>query len=250
MIDANTGSAVGDDGIIIGTIDGGNTWFEQLPQTGIVLWSVDFADANIGYAVGGGTANQIERVEKTIDGGNTWTPQSTGTNIELRSVDFVDANIGYAVGHQGIILKTTNGGNTWTPQTSGIDGILLSVAFVDANTGFAVGSIVTQQLGEIGILLGTTDGGNTWTPQSSGTNMVLLSVEFADANTVYISGAVGTILKASLPLQKIPVGGELLPIETTSLLLASAQSFSWMIPVILSGIGIGLFVVSRKSKNS
>jgi len=43
------------------------------------------------------------------------------------------------------------------------------------------------------------------------------------------------------------VGGEFIPIETTSLLLASAQTFSWMIPVILSGIGIGLFVVSRKS---
>jgi len=46
------------------------------------------------------------------------------------------------------------------------------------------------------------------------------------------------------------VGGEIIPIDTTVLLLASAQSFSWMIPVILSGIGIGLFVVSRKSENS
>ena len=46
------------------------------------------------------------------------------------------------------------------------------------------------------------------------------------------------------------VGGELIPIETTSLLLANAQTFSWMIPVVLSGIGIGLFVVSRKSENS
>ena len=45
------------------------------------------------------------------------------------------------------------------------------------------------------------------------------------------------------------VGGEFLPIETTSLILAGAQSFSWMIPVILSGIGIGLFVF-RKSENS
>ena len=44
------------------------------------------------------------------------------------------------------------------------------------------------------------------------------------------------------------VGGEFLPIDSTSLLLASAQSFSWMIPVVLSGIGIGLFVVSRKSE--
>jgi len=45
-----------------------------------------------------------------------------------------------------------------------------------------------------------------------------------------------------------PVGGEIIPIQTISLLLAGAQSFSWMIPVVLSILGIGLFVVSRKSE--
>ncbi len=49
---------------------------------------------------------------------------------------------------------------------------------------------------------------------------------------------------------EIVVGGEFLPIDNTALLLAGAQSFSWMIPVVLSVLGIGLFVVSRKSKNS
>ena len=52
-----------------------------------------------------------------------------------------------------------------------------------------------------------------------------------------------------VPIERIPVGGEIIPIESTSLLLAGAQTFSWMIPVILSGIGIGLFVF-RKSENS
>jgi len=47
---------------------------------------------------------------------------------------------------------------------------------------------------------------------------------------------------------QFPVGGKIIPIETTSLLLAGAQTFSWMIPVILSVLGIGLFVVSRKSE--
>ena len=46
------------------------------------------------------------------------------------------------------------------------------------------------------------------------------------------------------------VGGEIIPIESTSLLLAGAQTFSWMIPVVLSVLGIGLFVVSRKPENS
>ena len=42
------------------------------------------------------------------------------------------------------------------------------------------------------------------------------------------------------------VGGELLPIDTTALLLAGAQSISmWMIPVVVSAIGIGI-VIARK----
>ena len=56
------------------------------------------------------------------------------------------------------------------------------------------------------------------------------------------TGGFGTCTSTTL------VGGEIIPIEQTSLLLASAQTFSWMIPVILSVLGIGLFVVSRKSE--
>jgi len=59
----------------------------------------------------------------------------------------------------------------------------------------------------------------------------------------------------SLELQPTPpppqppiVGGEFLVTDSTALLLAGAQSFSWMIPVVLSVLGIGLFVVSRKSE--
>jgi len=48
---------------------------------------------------------------------------------------------------------------------------------------------------------------------------------------------------------KCTVGGEIIPIETTSLILAGVQSFSWMIPVVLSVLGIGLFVASRKSES-
>jgi len=44
------------------------------------------------------------------------------------------------------------------------------------------------------------------------------------------------------------IGGEIIPIEQTSLLVAGAQTFSWMIPVVLSVLGIGLFVASRKKE--
>jgi len=47
----------------------------------------------------------------------------------------------------------------------------------------------------------------------------------------------------------IPTGGELIPLDTTALLLAGVQSVSmWMIPVVLSGAGIGVFVIMRSRK--
>ena len=48
--------------------------------------------------------------------------------------------------------------------------------------------------------------------------------------------------------QTTVIGGEIIPLETTSLILAGAQSFSWMIPVALSVLGIGLFVIKRKNQ--
>jgi len=43
------------------------------------------------------------------------------------------------------------------------------------------------------------------------------------------------------------VGGINIPIDTSSLLLAGVQSISmWMIPVVIAGVGIGIFVIKRR----
>jgi len=43
------------------------------------------------------------------------------------------------------------------------------------------------------------------------------------------------------------IGGTLVPIDTTTLLLAGAQSISlWMIPVVAAGVGVGVFVIKRR----
>jgi hypothetical protein len=45
------------------------------------------------------------------------------------------------------------------------------------------------------------------------------------------------------------VGGEILPINSMALMLAGVQSISmWMIPVVVSGAGIGVFVIMRTRK--
>jgi len=43
-----------------------------------------------------------------------------------------------------------------------------------------------------------------------------------------------------------PVGGELIPLDTTMVLVAGTHSVaSWMIPVLVSAVGIGI-VIARK----
>ncbi len=46
------------------------------------------------------------------------------------------------------------------------------------------------------------------------------------------------------------VGGEIISLDSTPLLIAGVQSTTWLLPVVLSLVGIGMFVVSRKSENS
>ena len=41
------------------------------------------------------------------------------------------------------------------------------------------------------------------------------------------------------------IGGEIIPIESTSLILAGAQTFSWMIPVIVAALGIAVFIARK-----
>ena len=77
---------------------------------------------------------------------------------------------------------------------------------------------------------------------------LLVGLSYINLHTTNFPGGEIRGQVSCIPIEVI--GGELIPIQTTSLLLAGAQSFSWMIPVVLSVLGIGLFVVSRKSENS
>jgi len=61
--------------------------------------------------------------------------------------------------------------------------------------------------------------------------------------TVFIDDAIANAENA-----KTPVGGTMIPIDQSALLLAGVQSISmWMIPVVIAGIGIGIFVIKRRN---
>ena len=62
--------------------------------------------------------------------------------------------------------------------------------------------------------------------------------------TSFIDGVIQTV-----EIQKPVVGGQIIPIETISLLVSGVQSTTWMIPVVLSIVGIGLVFLIRDHKN-
>jgi len=75
-------------------------------------------------------------------------------------------------------------------------------------------------------------------------------VDDDQVNNILSLAGRGMVTDEGIEQEQSIVGGELLPIKNTALLLAGLQSSAiWMIPLLVSGIGIGLFVF-RKSENS
>ncbi|MEA2096080.1 MAG: YCF48-related protein [Candidatus Cloacimonadota bacterium] len=154
------GWAAGDDQAgqtpILATVDGGETWTQQL--TGIyedvigieaVSNTEVFAAAKDGYIL------------HTTDGGAIWNQQTSGVTVDFKSIEMVSEDIGWVVGVDGTILYTDNGGTTWMQQTSGTTETIYDISFVDSQNGWAAGNS--------GTMLNTSDGGATWTQQPVGT---------------------------------------------------------------------------------
>lgn len=184
FLDAMTGTAVGDDGYMLQTTDGGLTWVPRSSGTANTLTSVAFADANTGIAVGwNGTARY------TTDGGATWKAGTVGPDMWLFDVTFPSSGVAIAVGRDGdnaLILRSTDGGVTWSTQVNGLGGFLSAVSFGDADTGTAVGEVILR----------TEDAGQTWTSQDNPAGGIA-DVYFVDVNTGTILGDSGAILRTT-----------------------------------------------------
>jgi photosystem II stability/assembly factor-like uncharacterized protein len=96
------GHAVGDEGRIVATTDGGLTWRLQRANGVETLTGVAFADERRGLAVGTVTflnSQQRAIILATDDGGNTWVSRLVPDTVRLRGgVDFAGADTAYAVG--------------------------------------------------------------------------------------------------------------------------------------------------------
>ncbi len=191
LSDTRFGFAVGYEGAILRTGDGGLTWETQSKGSTKNFAGVHFLNGSVGIAVG-----SWGLLERTVDGGSTWIDIPIGFNTVLWGIRVLDtlraiATGGeyYGSGFNGLILVSNDGGSSWETQYSIPTGRLFGIDFASAIHGIVVG--------DSGVILRTIDSGTTWTRLSSGTNSLLFAVSLIDSQTSVAVGDNGTILRTT-----------------------------------------------------
>lgn len=190
FINDKQGWAVGHDGVVLHTEDGGNTWTLQREdlQADNPLLSVRFKDAQHGLAVGlFGTAVQ------TSDGGKTWTPLSVESGEESdHHLNFIFGDgtpMLYLAGEAGLIYRSADGGASWTTvKTSNIGSFW---------TGIQLNSGRLLAAGQRGHLFSSDDQGLTWAEIPSGTDQSLTDIVQSTDGTILITGLAGVTLSST-----------------------------------------------------
>jgi photosystem II stability/assembly factor-like uncharacterized protein len=145
FVDARRGWLAGL-GLILGTVDGGQTWAPQFSTTDTVS-SFAFVDARTGWAVG------ARALVGTTNGGQQWERRGDGIQ-PLMGVSFATADLGWAIpapqrteaASDGTpvglppprLLASDDGGQAWAAVSA--PGPLQSVCRADAERGWAAGN--------------------------------------------------------------------------------------------------------------
>ena len=126
------GLAVGRDGTILRTTDGGATWTIRASGSPSHLMGVALLPDLTAVAVGYGGVSL-----RSDDAGLTWSNSGPSGVDDPYDMCFTGAATGTAVGSRGAIARTTDGGRTWVQQDSGGVCDLSTVAFRDSTHGVA-----------------------------------------------------------------------------------------------------------------
>lgn len=231
FIDEMTGYIVGnlkqyDDGRLLKTSDGGNTWtllysnsagfnniffnasgfgciigYERFYKTtdfgqnwklvkidgAYDMYGVHFIDNTTGFIAANGGAY------KTADGGESWVEFLDGTYNEV--IFLSPGNLtGYiAPNSKSTLFKTTDGGQVWNETSS--TGISLSyhMYFKDAQNGFAWSDAETAP----GKIARTTNGGSTWSLVNLPSKLTMNNMTAKPNGELFLCGAGGNIIKSS-----------------------------------------------------
>ena len=182
FFDSNSGWAIGSEGTIAHTSNGGETWTIQNSSTNRYLFGTDFISNKEGWVVG-----EDGVILHTKDGGVNWHMQTSGTDAPFVDVDFVDTNYGWIVCMEVWIIHTFDGGNTWARQASGTYNELSAVHFINSKRGWITGVY--------GMVLHTTNGGKIWNLTKIPTGYEIIGAFFNNLETGWAVTTVGAVFE-------------------------------------------------------
>jgi len=151
--DETRGLAVGNEGVVVRTADGGKTWQEvaDVPKSEVAnkLNRVRLGPEGVAVATG-----EMGALLATQDYGEHWRRLRPEEDQAWNDVALLPGKKLVAVGEFGRIAISADNGATWADIKAPIEVSLMSVAFRDAQNGLAVGLE--------GTVLKTENGGETW----------------------------------------------------------------------------------------
>lgn len=182
--DRNLGWAVGHDGVIVKTTNGGKAWARShwAPEDENPFMDVWFKDAETGFAVGA-----YGSFFETFDGGETWTSRYISEDdFHLNQIADGGGDRLYIAAEAGFFYRSDDGGASWRELPSPYEGSFFGVLPLDDDAVLAFGLR--------GHLFRSDDGGETWTEIETNTVAMLTnSLRLADG-TIIITGLGGVVL--------------------------------------------------------
>jgi photosystem II stability/assembly factor-like uncharacterized protein len=177
--DGVTVVAVGDNGNILRSSNGGTTWSKNI-VAGYNFKSVAAYDSTVWATTGNG------KVFRSKPGNSPYTILNVSAN-SINSVCAIDNMTVWVCGNNGEVYRTTNYGTTWELRNSGISfpTKLNSVSFKDALNGVVAG--------DGGIVYTTVNGGTTWVSATTSTTRNLLKAKYFSAG-ICVVGEYGVLL--------------------------------------------------------
>jgi len=189
FVNPHVGIAVGDNGTVIRTTNGGYNWTAPISITPKNLYGIAAVDNYMWIAVG-----EAGTIQRSTDGGVTWVSVTVITQQTLRTVSFYEGKygFGYTAGDSGLVFKTTDRGLNWNRVHQGASEVYNGLSYNKRNELFCVGNKGT-------VLKIDTSGSISVTNISAenlkSVHFALASYFLTHSDTGFIVGDGGTIFK-------------------------------------------------------